>query len=193
MDMVSSSLQAGPFTARSARLTSGIIQTASGGFKGSTYMDTPNPTTSPAHLPSTYTALLCLALLRAPLDRLNIPGLLCFLKSCQAEDGSFSPLQAEPYLLEGFQSDARMAYIASVISHIIQDPSGINMPKLKDWIRTCRVSINCRETTQALTSKRPGRAATLPDLEGLRPRAGRPIALWQPFPSCPTLINPHHL
>ncbi|OXC71124.1 hypothetical protein AYX13_00542 [Cryptococcus neoformans] len=114
------------------------LQVPSGGFKGSTYMDTPNPTTSPPHLPSTYTALLCLALLRAPLDRLNIPGLLYFLNSCQAEDGSFSPLPAEPYLLEGFQSDARMAYIASVISHIIQDSSGMNLSKLKEWIRKCR-------------------------------------------------------
>ncbi|OXB38380.1 geranylgeranyl transferase type-1 subunit beta [Cryptococcus neoformans] len=115
-----------------------MVSTTSGGFKGSTYMDTPNPTTSPPHLPSTYTALLCLALLRAPLDRLNIPGLLYFLNSCQAEDGSFSPLPAEPYLLEGFQSDARMAYIASVISHIIHDSSGINLCKLKEWIRKCR-------------------------------------------------------
>lgn len=114
------------------------LQVPSGGFKGSTYMDTPNPATSPPHLPSTYTALLCLALLRAPLDRLNIPGLLLFLKSCQAEDGSFSPLPAEPYLSEGFQSDARMAYIASVISHMIRDFSGIHIPKLKGWIQKCK-------------------------------------------------------
>jgi geranylgeranyl transferase type-1 subunit beta len=46
------------------------------------------PETSPGHLPSTYTALMCLAILRAPLDRLDIKGLSHFLRSCQAADGS---------------------------------------------------------------------------------------------------------
>nr|ODN87186.1 geranylgeranyl transferase type-1 subunit beta [Cryptococcus depauperatus CBS 7841] len=111
---------------------------ATGGFQGSTFMTTSNPTTAPAHLPSTYTALLCLALLRAPLDRLNRPGLVAFIKSCQADSGSFSPLSGDEYILDGFQSDARMAYVACVISHIICDFSGIDIPRLKEWIKRCR-------------------------------------------------------
>lgn len=76
---------------------------ATGGFSGS-----PADT---AHLPSTYTALAALALLRAPLDQLNRPGLASFLRACQAEDGSFAPtaeLQGE------FQNDTRMSYCAAI-------------------------------------------------------------------------------
>lgn len=50
-----------------------------------------NSNTCCAHLPSTYTALLTLALLRAPLDKLDIPNLISFLRSCQAPDGSYVP------------------------------------------------------------------------------------------------------
>ncbi len=43
---------------------------------------------NPAHLPSSYTALLVLALLKADLSRLNATGLLDFLARCQEADGS---------------------------------------------------------------------------------------------------------
>ncbi|WVR03318.1 hypothetical protein IAU60_000309 [Kwoniella sp. DSM 27419] len=115
------------------------LQAPSGGFRGSTFMDTPNTSTSPAHLPSTYTALLTLAILRAPLDRLNIPGLTAFLRLCQAPDGSFSPLPGtEVYPAQGFQSDVRMVYCASVISDIIKDFRGIGVGATKGFIDRCR-------------------------------------------------------
>ena len=43
---------------------------------------------NPPHLPSTYTSLLALALLRDDFSRLNRMGLLSFVRSCQASDGS---------------------------------------------------------------------------------------------------------
>ena len=62
---------------------------ATGGFRGSSYMDTPRAGSSnPAHLPSTYTAILILAILRADLSRLNRRGLWEFVNSCQEPDGS---------------------------------------------------------------------------------------------------------
>ncbi|ODO11775.1 hypothetical protein I350_00559 [Cryptococcus amylolentus CBS 6273] len=105
--------------------------------KGSTYMTTPNASTSPAHLPSTYTALLSLAILRAPLDRLDRAGLVAFVRSCQSPNGSFSPT-ADSYTLGGFQSDARMAYCACAVSNMIGDMSGIDVPLLRQWIESCR-------------------------------------------------------
>lgn len=46
---------------------------------------------SPAHLPSTYSALLCLGILKADFSRLNIEGLGGFLRGCREGDGSFAP------------------------------------------------------------------------------------------------------
>ncbi|OCF33186.1 geranylgeranyl transferase type-1 subunit beta [Kwoniella heveanensis BCC8398] len=99
-----------------------------------------NDATSPAHIPSTYTALLTLAILRAPLDKLNIPGLTSFLKSCQAKDGSFSPTPGDDHVYpnEGFQSDVRMVYCASVISHIIRDFSGMNVNATERFLERCK-------------------------------------------------------
>ncbi|TYJ57561.1 hypothetical protein B9479_001643 [Cryptococcus floricola] len=96
-----------------------------------------NASTSPAHLPSTYTALLSLAILRAPIDRLDRAGLVAFVRSCQSPNGSFSPT-ADSYTLGGFQSDARMAYCACAVSNMIGDMSGIDVPLLKQWIESCR-------------------------------------------------------
>lgn len=67
--------------------------------------------TAPGHLPSTYTALCSLALLRAPLDRLDRAALRRFLCACQAKDGSFTPVPGAP---GAFQNDTRMSYCASV-------------------------------------------------------------------------------
>ncbi|BEI79949.1 hypothetical protein CcaverHIS002_0104780 [Cutaneotrichosporon cavernicola] len=80
------------------------LQAADGGFRGS-------PLPGPGHLPSTYTALCSLALLRAPLDRLDRPGLMKFLRACQEEDGSFAP---SPGMPGAFQNDTRMSYCAAV-------------------------------------------------------------------------------
>ncbi|RSH78450.1 uncharacterized protein EHS24_002175 [Apiotrichum porosum] len=87
------------------------LQADSGGFSGS-----PSAT---AHLPSTYTALSALALLRAPLDKLNRAGLAAFLRACQAPDGSFAPTTE----IEGeFQNDVRMSYCAAIARAVLRAP-----------------------------------------------------------------------
>ncbi|WWD05999.1 hypothetical protein V865_004084 [Kwoniella europaea PYCC6329] len=126
------------------------LQAPTGGFRGSTFMTTPNDKTSPAHIPSTYTALMSLAILRAPLDRLDLPGLIKFFKSCQANDGSFSPVPGDDiYPNEGFQSDVRISYCASVISDIIGDFSGIDIDLAKSFIGRCK-------TWEGAYASRPG-------------------------------------
>jgi geranylgeranyl transferase type-1 subunit beta len=68
-----------------------------GGFKGSIFMTTSKEGDSseqydPGHLPSTYTALLILGILRAPVDewieKLDIDGLDRFLDACADVNGS---------------------------------------------------------------------------------------------------------
>ncbi|CAD6583531.1 MAG: hypothetical protein TREMPRED_003586 [Tremellales sp. Tagirdzhanova-0007] len=116
------------------------LQAPTGGFQGSTSMTTKwakNPTTSCADLPSTYTALLTLALLRTPLNQLDIPNLIAFIRSCQTPDGSFSPVPVE-HEDGGFQSDLRMTYCASAIASIVQDFSGINVAAASAMIERCR-------------------------------------------------------
>lgn len=107
---------------------------ADGGFRGS-------PIPGPGHLPSTYTALCALALLRAPLDRLDRPGLMRFLRACQAADGSFSP---SPGVAGAFQNDTRMSYCAAVTRAValsggerIED---IDVGKARAFLGRCRVS-----------------------------------------------------
>ncbi|KAJ9101154.1 hypothetical protein QFC21_003372 [Naganishia friedmannii] len=87
----------------------------------------------PGHLPSTYTALLVLGILRAPsqewVDKLDVDGLERFLCTCADVNGSFSPIPlartasnsdssspaSHTPLSPPFQSDARMSYCAAII------------------------------------------------------------------------------
>ncbi|KAK8844639.1 hypothetical protein IAR55_006486 [Kwoniella newhampshirensis] len=108
------------------------LQSPSGGFRGSPFMTTSNEKTSPPHLPSTYTALLSLAILRAPLDRLNISGLIGLLRSCQAPDGS-----------------------------IIGDSSGVDIPQACSFVERCQVSLlnpphADKKTWEGAYASRPG-------------------------------------
>ncbi|KAJ3551791.1 hypothetical protein NM688_g4506 [Phlebia brevispora] len=111
------------------------------GFKGSSYMtpdlkgddptqdeyteyDTPN-------LIMSYTTMLSLAILRDDFSELDRPGLIQFLKSCQCEDGSFSPLP------NGGEADLRSVYCAFAISNMLGDWSGIDIPRTLNYIEAC--------------------------------------------------------
>ncbi|KAI0754575.1 terpenoid cyclases/Protein prenyltransferase [Daedaleopsis nitida] len=83
------------------------------------------------HLVMTYTALLCLAMLRDDFSKLDRPGLLRFLRSCQQEDGSFSALPT------GGESDLRMLYCAFAISSFLDDWSGIDVDRAIAYIQRC--------------------------------------------------------
>ncbi|RXK36681.1 hypothetical protein M231_06068 [Tremella mesenterica] len=113
------------------------LQSSSGGFRGSTCMDIPDEN-QPGHLPSTYTALMCLGILRAPLDRLDVVALGKFLRSCQAADGSFSPtpIHDDSPLTSRFENDLRMTYCASVIQYLIN--VNIDISSAQRLIHRCR-------------------------------------------------------
>lgn len=108
-----------------ARLDTPGLSPATGGFRGSTF----DPS-SPGHLPSTYTALLVLGILRAPLDRLDIPNLRSFLHACRAGD-AFSPLPNPP--LFDFQADVRMTYCAAVVADMINEA----LPGAERFLESC--------------------------------------------------------
>ncbi|CDZ97303.1 Protein geranylgeranyltransferase Type I, beta subunit [Phaffia rhodozyma] len=94
---------------------------------------TPTLSSNQAHLASTYTALLVLSILRAPLDKLNRPGLVAFLRSCQFEDGSFSPLRKEM----NAERDVRMVLCACVISDLVADWTGVNVEQSERFVQAC--------------------------------------------------------
>ncbi|KAE9396109.1 terpenoid cyclases/Protein prenyltransferase [Gymnopus androsaceus JB14] len=95
----------------------------------STYTDYDTP-----HIIMTYTALLTLAILRDDFSRLDKRGMLVLLKSCQREDGSFSTV---PGSVSG-ETDLRTLYCAFVISHLLNDWSGINVDRALSFIASCR-------------------------------------------------------
>ncbi|KAI0694847.1 terpenoid cyclases/Protein prenyltransferase [Earliella scabrosa] len=107
------------------------------GFRPSTFV-TPEGSTGEVssdydtpHLVMTYTALLCLAMLRDDFSRLDRPSLLRFLGSCQQDNGSFVPLPS------GGDSDLRMLYCAFVISNLLDDWSGIDLDRAIAYINRC--------------------------------------------------------
>lgn len=133
---------AGSCVARPRTPRDGANVTAGGGFRGSTG----DPAGTPGNLPSTYTALASLALLRAPLDRLDRPALHAFLASCQAPDGSFSPT---PDTLGLFQNDVRMAYTASLAAKVAGGKPLFDVPAAVEFVRRC-------ETWEGGYAGRPG-------------------------------------
>ncbi|KAI0770607.1 terpenoid cyclases/Protein prenyltransferase [Fomes fomentarius] len=83
------------------------------------------------HLVMTYTALLCLAILRDDFSKLDRSGVLRFLRACQQDDGSFAALPT------GGESDLRMLYCAFVISSFLDDWSGIDLDRAIAYIQRC--------------------------------------------------------
>jgi geranylgeranyl transferase type-1 subunit beta len=96
---------------------------------------------------------MCLAILRAPLDRLDIKGLSHFLSACQANDGSyvfllyhdrdtdyrFSPVPPEWMEDGGFQNDVRMTYCASVVMSVVGRYE-VELERAVDFVKRCQVS-----------------------------------------------------
>ncbi|KIK69924.1 hypothetical protein GYMLUDRAFT_34327 [Collybiopsis luxurians FD-317 M1] len=80
----------------------------------------------------TYTALLTLAILRDDFSRLDKQGIPLLLKACQREDGSFSTVPGSG------ETDLRTLYCAFVISHLLNDWSGINVERALAFIASCR-------------------------------------------------------
>ncbi|KAJ7626591.1 terpenoid cyclases/protein prenyltransferase alpha-alpha toroid [Mycena polygramma] len=85
------------------------------------------------HIIMTYTALLSLAMLRDDFVRLNRPGILRFVSSCQTPNGSFSNTPNG-----GGDSDLRNVYSAFSICSLLGDWSSIDVERAITFIASCR-------------------------------------------------------
>ncbi|RDB14684.1 Geranylgeranyl transferase type-1 subunit beta [Hypsizygus marmoreus] len=109
------------------------------GFKPSPFMTAPPQAPGEAytnydtpHIIMTYTALLSLAILRDDFSRLDRPGLLRFIRSCQRENGSFSTVPGSN------ETDLRTLYCAFAISCMLDDWSAIDKDRAIAFIASCR-------------------------------------------------------
>ncbi|KAF9046235.1 terpenoid cyclases/protein prenyltransferase alpha-alpha toroid [Panaeolus papilionaceus] len=84
------------------------------------------------HIIMTYTALLSLAILRDDFSQLNRQGIVEFLRRSQNADGSFSTVPGRN------ESDLRTLYCAFAISNMLNDWSGIDIPKALRFVASCR-------------------------------------------------------
>eukprot|EP01105_Mastigella_eilhardi_P020118 TRINITY_DN4774_c0_g1_i1.p1 TRINITY_DN4774_c0_g1~~TRINITY_DN4774_c0_g1_i1.p1 ORF type:complete len:354 (-),score=72.53 TRINITY_DN4774_c0_g1_i1:70-1131(-) len=78
----------------------------------------------------TYVALCLLVLLRDDFSRINVPAILKGLRALQQPDGSFSAVCVPG----GGECDVRFVYCACVISHFLNDWSGIDKEKAINFI-----------------------------------------------------------
>ncbi|RWS13653.1 geranylgeranyl transferase type-1 subunit beta-like protein [Dinothrombium tinctorium] len=82
------------------------------------------------HLTMIYSALASLIILGDDLKRINRQAIVEAIKELQLEDGSFAATH-------GSESDMRFVYSAVVVSHILQDWSGIDIDKTVTFIKKC--------------------------------------------------------
>ncbi|KAH8114767.1 terpenoid cyclases/Protein prenyltransferase [Phellopilus nigrolimitatus] len=106
-----------------------------GGFRPGPFMrverEAPAADADPPHLIMTYTALLALAVLRDDFGALDRRGLVGLLRATQQADGSFTarPGQGE--------ADLRMVYTAFVISAMLDDWRGVDVPRALGFVHRC--------------------------------------------------------
>lgn len=80
------------------------------------------------HLAMTYTGLAALLILGDDLSRVDKKSLIEGVKACQNPDGSFTAM------ITGSESDMRFLYCACCVSYILDEWSGIDLPKAVDYI-----------------------------------------------------------
>ena len=104
-----------------------------GGFRSSLIYgsDKVNNALDYPHLTMTYAALASLLALGDDLSRVNKLEIIENLKSLQIYDGSFMPAPDS-------ESDMRFVYCACVISHILNDWSGVDVDKATEFILKCQ-------------------------------------------------------
>ncbi|KAK9696795.1 Geranylgeranyl transferase type-1 subunit beta [Basidiobolus ranarum] len=109
------------------------------GFRGSSFTGcpySPEATSTEAtkydraNLAMTYTALVLLLTLGDDLSRVNRKAIIGALPYLQRENGSFCPCY------ESRESDMRFLYCAFVVSYILNDWSGVDIPKAVHFIKS---------------------------------------------------------
>ncbi|RUS20246.1 geranylgeranyl transferase type-1 subunit beta-like protein [Endogone sp. FLAS-F59071] len=88
-----------------------------------------------SNLANTYSALANLLILGDDLSRVNRDAIVKTMRHLQTEDGSYIPTY------HSIEADLRFTYTACVISYILNDWRGIDIPKAVDYIRRSQVSI----------------------------------------------------
>ncbi|KAH7099459.1 terpenoid cyclases/Protein prenyltransferase [Auriculariales sp. MPI-PUGE-AT-0066] len=88
----------------------------------------------PPDLIMTYTSLLLLSILRDDFARLKRTQIARLLAACQTSDGSFTLMPGEG------DADLRTTYCAFAIASMLDDWSGIDVPRAIAYIRRCQAS-----------------------------------------------------
>ncbi|KAI8812508.1 geranylgeranyl transferase type-1 subunit beta-like protein [Cladochytrium replicatum] len=81
------------------------------------------------HVANTYAALISLLILRDNLSRVNRDEIVRSLRDLQQPDGSFVPYVGSS------EADMRFVFCACVISYILNDWSGVDIPRVQKFIR----------------------------------------------------------
>ncbi|XP_066316148.1 geranylgeranyl transferase type-1 subunit beta-like [Miscanthus floridulus] len=107
------------------------------GFCGSrsTQFPLPNvkdPCRDVSHLASTYSALAILKIIGYDLASIDFKALLLSLKKLQQPDGSFMPTHI------GAETDLRFVYCAAAICSMLDDWTGMDKLKAKEYILNCQ-------------------------------------------------------
>ncbi|XP_009619178.1 geranylgeranyl transferase type-1 subunit beta isoform X1 [Nicotiana tomentosiformis] len=85
-----------------------------------------------SHLASTYCALSILKILGYDFSLLDSTSILKSMKNLQQPDGSFMPIHS------GAETDLRFVYCAAAISSMLENWSGIDKEKAKEYIINCQ-------------------------------------------------------
>ncbi|XP_068642113.1 geranylgeranyl transferase type-1 subunit beta-like [Aristolochia californica] len=85
-----------------------------------------------SHLASTYCALAILKIIGYDLLSIDPESILISMRNLQQPDGSFMPIQ------NGAEKDLRFVYCAAAICFILDDWSGMNREKAKEYICNCQ-------------------------------------------------------
>ncbi|KAI3953065.1 hypothetical protein MKW98_020260 [Papaver atlanticum] len=87
---------------------------------------------SGSNLASTYSALAILKIVGYDLERIDTEAMLITMKHLQQPDGSFMPIHT------GAEKDLRFVYCAAAISSLLNNWSGMDMEKAKEYIVNCQ-------------------------------------------------------
>ncbi|XP_065870763.1 geranylgeranyl transferase type-1 subunit beta isoform X2 [Euphorbia lathyris] len=85
-----------------------------------------------SHLASTYSALAILKTLGYNLSNINSRSILMSMRNLQQPDGCFLPIHI------GAESDVRFIYCAAAICFMLEDWSGMDKEKAKEYILNCQ-------------------------------------------------------
>lgn len=105
------------------------------GFQASTTIPKEVAEYQCGHLAMTYTGLVTLLILGDDLSRVDRESIIEGLRACQNSDGSFTGM------VMGCESDMRFIYCACCVSEILNDWSGVDIPKATNYILKSIVSI----------------------------------------------------